>query len=534
MLNILFPECIIEGFEVHEDKLLLKARSFRKEARCPSCKQSSSKVHGYYQRYPHDLPIVSYALQFCLRVKRFCCSNNNCQRSTFAESFEPWLARYAHRSKRLAQQQSCVATVLSAKASEALLAKLRMAVSHDTALNLVRGQALPEVKTPRVLGVDDFAIRKRKTYGTILLDLEKHKVIEVLPDRTSQTLASWLKAHPGIEIISRDRSKDYRSAATQGAPKAIQVADRWHLLKNLSDQLKHWFERHKKQLLKAKSQSQTSNNQEPPCIKAQSSYEITLQAKLETRRKRHELFEQAKRLKAEGFSTRFIANKLGMGRSTLGRWFAQGGYPDKHRDQSLTPYCTYLKERYEAGISNKMQLYREITSQGFKGSYALVYQYFAEVEAGLDFHQVERKAQPAGKRITTFEATQLFTRQRDALSASDEEQLERIFSHLQTARACYDLVQRFCSLFDMQDQQAELTIRAFNSWLSDCMSSGIDELVRFAKGLGSDKAAIEAALTLPWSNGQTEGQVTKLKLIKRSMYGRANFDLLRRKVLLAA
>lgn len=535
MLNYLFPNCIITGFEVIEKQLILKACSGTKEGKCPSCQESSSKVHGYYQRHPHDLPLVDYGLQLCLKVKRFYCLNNSCDKTTFAESLEPWLARHAQRTRRLSEKQSWVALMLSAKASENLLAKLQIPISHDTALRLVNTVTIPDYETPRVLGVDDFAIRKRKSYGTVLLNLEKRAVIEVLPDRSSATLIKWLEEHPGVEIISRDRSQDYKSACDKGAPDAIQVADRWHLLKNLSDVLKRWFERHKKQLLEPLGDANPDlKKQAMSEYRANRFYERTLLAKVNHRNERIARFEEAKRLKQDGLSLAFIAEKLGMGKSTLYRWFSKYGFPDKQRERMLEPFMPYLKERYEAGISNKMLLYREILSQGFEGSYALVYNYFSELEAGFDPQNKVMTKPKKLNRYTSFEATRLFTMPNKDLNELNQHRLSQLFKGLDDAKACYDLAQRFIALFHRQDEAANETIELFNSWLEDAKLSSISELARFARGLNNDKAAIEAALTLPWSNGQTEGKITKLKLIKRSMYGRASFKLLRQKVLLAA
>ena len=278
MLDILFPDCIVEMFEIHEQGLVLTARSNKTAAACPVCGVTSAKVSGYYQRHPADLPLAGYLTKFCLKVKRFYCLNRYCTRTTFAESFDPWLVRYAHRSGRLSDTQSYVAVMLSAKASEDLLEQLAMPVSHDTALNLVCKRSAAPQATPRVLGVDDFALRKRETYGTLLLDLETHKVVDVLPDRTSATLISWLKAHPGIGVISRDRSQEYKSACDEGAPEAVQVADRWHLLKNFGDLLKRWFERHKKYLVEPLPDGEFAAGAEAPRqLRARTSYEKALQ-----------------------------------------------------------------------------------------------------------------------------------------------------------------------------------------------------------------------------------------------------------------
>ncbi len=344
-----------------------------------------------------------------------------------------------------------------------------MPVSHDSALDLVRTQSLVTRATPRVLGVDDFAIRKRESYGTLLLDLEKREVVDVLPDRSSATLVDWLKAHPSVETISRDRSQEYKSACDEGAPQAVQVADRWHLLKNFSDLLKRWCERHKKYLVELSDDGHESGGDVPQQIHVRTSYERALQAKLETRRKRRAIFEEAKRLEADGFSLPKIAAKLGVGRSTLSRWFARGTYPDRQKNRILAPYEPYLKQRWDAGIGNKMQLYREITARGFTGAYGLVYAYFAELEAGIDFSRADKRQRVM--RYSAYEATRLFTSSKGALTQHDFKRLERLFEGAQEAERCYDLVQRFVALFRCKERAPHETIAAFQRWLSDTIKS---------------------------------------------------------------
>ena len=298
--------------------------------------------------------------------------------------------------------------------------------------------------------------------------------------------------------------------------------------------MKRWFERHKKKLLepivqiedpKAKEQS---GSKEAKTRKGKSFYE-----KLAKRNERIARFEEAKRLRQEGFSLPHIANELTMGKSTLSRWFSRHGFPDKQRAKKLEPFIPYLKQRYEAGIRNKMQLYRDIVSQGFDGSHGNVYSFFVSLEAGFDDSvPKESRETKLTERLTAFKATRLFTQSKDELDDKDQQRLEQIFENLKEAKPCYGLVQRFLELFEIPKQQPADIIQGFTTWLRDAQLSNISEIARFAKGLSNDQEAIEAALTLPWSNGLTEGKITKLKLIKRQMYGRASFKLLRRRLLL--
>lgn len=512
---------MIESYEVLENKLIVKARSSKKEERCPRCNERSERVHGHYQRHPYDLPLANWVIQFCLTVKRFYCFNSSCKQKTFGESFEPWLARYAHRSRRLTEKQSCVAKVLSAKASEALLAQLQMAISHDSALKLLRQQALRPIATAKVLGLDDFAIRKGHSYGTILVDLEKHEVIDLLASREAQVVSRWLKQHPDIKIISRDRSQEYKKACDDAAPEAIQVADRWHLLKNLGDSLLPWLERQKHYLV-----------EEGVALEAKTRAEQVLIDRENKGKQRLRLFTKAKQLQAQGLSQRKIAHKLNLTKSTLSRWLKHG-LPGKTRTSLLDSYLPYLKEQWQAGHSNKQQLYRDIVAQGFQGSQGSVKRYLAALKAG--FAEPKQAAKATKKRLRCYspsEARHLFVGDELALSEADQKRLTRLFKTLAEAKPIYDIVQRFTKLFKSEDPDDQV-IQAFHVWLDDAKHCAIPELTRFAKGLAYDQAAIEAALILPWSNGQTEGKITKLKLIKRTMYGRANFDLLRQKVLLA-
>jgi transposase len=502
----------------------------------------SRHVHSHYERHPLDLPSSGKSVRLVLKVRRFRCRNSACRVKVFCERIPAVVVPSAQRTVRLTETLNDVGFVLGGKAGSRHSKRRGMAVSVSTLLRYIRRCPIPVAPTPRVLGVDDFALHRGRSYGTLLVDGETHRPVELLADRTAEVLAGWLREHPGVQVITRDRSTEYARGASQGAPTAIQVADRWHLLVNFREAFERLLDRLRAQLV-AYSTSGTL----PITIYDRSRRRGTKdQARQQaSRARRYERYAQVKSLQAQGLNILQIAKQLHLSRQTVRKYIASETFPDIQRSQRqksiLDPYAAYLQARWEEGCHDSRRLWREIREQGYPGSYRMVWLWVAlrrepEQKGRTPARQVQifqpSVSGPSAARVqSTLPASRrlvwVFIHPPDKL---DEEQLQLrdTLRQIPDVERAFALAQRFLSLV-RQRQPALL-----QPWIDDCRASGLPELTSFADGLQREFSIIYAALELPYSNGVTEGHVNRLKFLKRQMYGRANFDLLRRRVLAVA
>jgi transposase len=559
----------IDAICLDEDALVIAAHGTQMTACCPSCGSESSRINSYYCRHPADLPCGGYAIRLELVVPRFFCDNEACDRRTFGATFPAFVAPYARSTDRLLERKRQVGFAVSAEQGARLLSCLGMATSADTLIRLVRGTPEPALETTRVLGVDDWAKHKGQTYGTILVDLDKHRVIDLLDDRSAESLARWLQEHPGIEIIGRDRANEYAEGASRGAPDAIQVADRFHLLQNVREVLQRLLERHQAALraatadcvpVESPASTPASNATEvefsadPPSSVGVETLDATparppaRPTKAEQQREaraaqRLARFHQVRELHAAGVSSRQIARDLGMSTNTVRTYVAADQFPQRATQRTvpskLDPFVPYLRQQLEAGEDNAMHLWRTLRDhQGYTGSRPLVSRWVAAhrylcPKTSPQSPKPRRSGRPPlsdppkpkAHVLSARQAAWLLVRCPEDLDDKAHQWVERLCACSQEVRTAYALAQEFIRMVKQR------TAVCFDGWLLRTETDGVPEMKSFAAGLRRDYAAVVAALSLDISNGQVEGQVNRLKLIKRTMYGRANFDLLRKHVL---
>jgi transposase len=502
---------------------------------CPSCGTWSEAVHSHYPRTIADLPWGGQAVRLCLRVRKFYCRQPACTRRVFAERLPHLVAPYARRTARLDSVLSLLAFALGGEPGARLAGRLGMPTSPATLLRVMRRATVPEQPTPRVLGVDDWAFRKGHRYGTILVDLEQHRVVDVLPARNAEPVVEWLEAHPGVEVVSRDRAPAYAEAARKGAPHAVQVADRWHLLQNLVEALERCLLRFRPALKAAAGVGDSilgplPNPGEAAPVPWQQRAEAASQQKHASKVER---YEQMRTLRDAGFTVLDIAQIVGAARPTVYRYLALQGPPERQQPQRskhrvLAPYEPYLIQRWAEGCRNRSRLFREIRLLGYQHSARTVSLFLKRLDEQAPASTAASPRPTVTRVPSARHVACLLVWRKDRLPEDERDYLKRLCDHEPTIALAYELAQAFADMARERDGQA------FNAWLTSATTSGITELDRFARGLTDDRAAVEAGLSLEWSNGQTEGQVNKLKLLKRSMYGRANFDLLRLRLLHAA
>lgn len=502
---------IIERIEAEPDVLVVVARPASGSAACPTCGHLSDKIQSRYQRLLSDLPSQGKPVRIKVMARRFRCLRTDCRQRIFVERLETAVARpFARRTSRLEGLVHHLGLALGGRPGQSFARRLLLPVSKDTLLRVVRRHATQPAKEPRVIGIDDWAWKRGHRYGTIVCDLERRRIIDILPDREAATVAAWLAAHPSISVIARDRGAGYRQAATDGLPEAVQVADRWHLMENASAAFLNAVRRSMHAIRKAVG----AGTVDPASLTA-------------AERKQHAgwLLREAENagilaLAAQGVPIKEIMRRTDKSRGLV-RQVLRGARTDVFRGRmnSLDPFMTQLETAWASGTHNGAALWRELKLAGFVGGLRVVTEWASRKRK--DEGTATRDKRPC-KAPSARHIARMMTTDRDKVSKAAARTVAVIGDAVPDLTAARDLLDRFHRL--IQHRKFD----RLDAWIADA-KAGL--MASFASGIVQDHAAVKAALTEPWSNGQTEGQNTKLKLVKRQMYGRAGLDLLRARLL---
>ena len=512
--------------------LCVEASACRRTSPCPQCQLPSEHVHSYYTRTLADLSCVGRRLIVRVHARKFRCTNDSCPQRVFTERFPGYVRPWARTTLRVGDQICAVGLALGGRGAQRLAPLLGLQVSDQTVLRLVMARADPADPAPHavvVLGVDDFAFRRASRYGTILMDLEQRRVIDLLPDRAQDTFAHWLHSHPETRLLSRDRGGDYAAAATTGAPQAEQIADRFHLLVNAGEVMERYLTRQHGSLREA---ARLLGPLDAP-RRTSKRTPVDEQRRQQRRAARKARYEQVVTLYQEGLSVHQIAAEVGLARATIHRYIRAACFPERMpplRPRQIDPYIPYLEERWNAGEHNARTLWREIHAQGYPANIGQVRRLVKAWRTPAPAPGVAGQPRPAKDEAISYSPRQtrwLLTKADSALSTREVRYLELL------KRLCPPVAEAQRLLLSFHALVAERAPTHLDAWLAQCAQSGIAEFVRFAHGVRRDYAAVRAALCYPWSQGPVEGQVNRLKLLKRQMYGRAGFPLLRRRMLSA-
>ncbi|MCM3884107.1 ISL3 family transposase [Frankia sp. R82] len=495
---------------------------------CPRCATVSARVHGRYRRRLVDTALGGLGVVVELVVRRFRCAEAGCVVVTFAEQVEGLTSPYARFTPPAAGALREIGLALAGRAGARLAAALGLEVGRDTLLRRVRALPDPEVTTIVVLGVDDFALRRGRTYGTVLIDVATGRPVDLLADREAETFAAWLKAHPGTGTVCRDRGGAYADGARTGAPEAVQIADRWHLWHNLAGYVEKTVTRHRADLREPAAEPAPSP--EPEQADAEARAAAVRAEQFEQKdfvRHARERYAAVQELKAQGLGIKTIKRELGLAKETVRKYYRAETVEDvlararEGRVSVLDVHKPYLHERFNAGVTTFSELFREISERGYTGSYATLRDYLRPLRAA------GRAPAPAPAAPKVRTVTRWILTHPDRLDADDTATLKTILERSPSLAATAAHVAAFAQML------VERHGDRLDAWISAVEADDQPDLHRFTHGLRRDHAAVLAGLTEPHSSGVVEGNVNRIKMIKRQMYGRASFDLLRKRVLLA-
>lgn len=489
-------------------------------AGCTGCGQLSTWCHSRYARRLSDVTLAGRPLLIDLSVRRLYCENTTCPKVTFAEQVPGLTVRYQRRTPGLQGLVEDVGVVLAGRGGSRMLRILNIRLSRVAVLSQLMRVPLPPLVTPKVLGVDDFALYGG-TYGTLLVDATTRLPLTLWEGRDAERLGRWLREHPGVKVACRDGSLAYRQGITAGAPDTVQVSDRFHLWQGLSRRVQDIASAHRGCLPAALP---------PVSDVAPAPVEEPLEnTTADTRAERHarRLFEAVQALSRSGRSHSSVARELGLNRRTVSKYARANTWQEVVRRpprkfSTLDPYLDYLQQRWDEGQRSAKVLHEELQTKGYLGHYQRVKMAVAPLRRGLPLD--EPRERPPSPR----EAARWITTHPHRRSPHINDRLTRLLDHCPELRTAHDLVRRFAAMLDNRDATS------LPEWLNDLANTGLAPLAGLARALREDRDAVAQGIATPYNSGVNEGRITDVKLQKRLMAGRASVRLLRHRVVLIA
>ncbi|CAM5647215.1 ISL3 family transposase [Streptomyces griseomycini] len=524
MLLELFPylsTLLIEEVERRPDKVVLRARVRSTTGAC-HCGHSSSRVHGGYVRTLRDAAVGGLGVVIELHIRRFRCENPACTAVTFAEQIAGLTTPHGRYTPLLRGLLMQIGLALAGRAGARLAAAVGITVGRDTLLRMVRALPEPEIGEVEVLGVDDFAFRKGRHYGTVLIDMATHRPLHLYDGREGEDLAAWLQGHPEVKVICRDRSSGYGEGARVGAPQAQQVADRYHLWANLGQAVEKTVNAHRSRLAEPLAGTEDGPGHpeaEPEVV--QPSKELKIVTRLrEQHAAAHELW-------AQEMSKAAIGRKLGLHQATVRKLVNARSADDVvakslQRAHVVDPYVGYLHRRWNEGIRNAAQLYREIQKLGYPGGELAVQRHLRRYRTGRGHAPAVGPKPPSVREVTSWIMTHP-----EHLGDGDADRLHRLRERNPELDRLTGHVRKFAVMMTARHGDR------LEEWIAGVEHDTLAPLAGFARNLRRDFDAVQNGLSLPHSSGAVEGNINRLKMLKRQMFGRASLDLLRKRVLLA-
>jgi transposase len=460
------------AFSHQQGTLCVSVLSTQSCSQCPVCGSASTRIHSCYQRRLADLPSAGQPVRFLLTVRKFFCDAPTCPRKIFAERLTPFVAPGARVTARLFQMVQIIGLTTGGRLGVRVTDHMGIQTSRTTILRRIMALPAEPVGPVIQLGVDDFSFKRGRTFGTILVNLQTHQVVEVLADRKAETTATWMASHPEIKLVSRDRGGDYASAAATGAPQAVQCADRFHIVKNLGEAVEGCVTRH----LAAKRKTHLPDILEEHQPIKQVPREVRRSPKVERlqqayREERLARYEQVVTLRARGMSQAAIAERVGISSSTVSNWLAAGAYPETTRGpyvSRIDPYLPYLFQRWESGCHTMVRLHQELVARGYKGSYASVRDHLIRRLPGGKKNTC-KGAQLSPVPLPVRQVMFLFLRRPEDLDQEERGTILQLRQSHPELDLTYTLVQEFAKMLRTR------TGENLDAWLAKAVASQIPE-----------------------------------------------------------